>query len=110
MPFRMALGAAGAACLAAVLGGGCGDAPPLPPPPPRLASFKDTFDGKEVVDIVVWKSVKLEQEAFFLTPDDQVEVLRTDQAVDPESGRPLQVMRVRHAKGEGWVEARYIRR
>lgn len=89
---------------------GCGDDGPPPTPPPRLASFKDTLNGEEVLDIVVWKSVRLEEEAYFLAPDDRVEVLGTDQATDPETGRPLQVMRVKHAKGEGWIEARFVRR
>jgi hypothetical protein len=77
---------------------------------PRMASFVDSLEGADVFDVIVWRSVKLEAEAFVLSADDQVEVLMTDQTVDPETERTIQVFRVKHAKGTGWVEARFVRR
>ncbi len=98
------------ALLALALGAaGCGEAP-APVKPVRMASFVDQLDGADVFDIIVWKSVKLEAEAYVLSSDDQVEVLMTDQTIDPETERTIQVFRVKHAKGTGWVEARFVRR
>jgi hypothetical protein len=89
--------------------GGCGEEP-APPAKKRLVSFVETYRDEEVFEVVVWKSIKLESRAFVLSATEQVEVLAADQTTDPETERPLQVFRVKHAKGEGWVEAHFVRR